>query len=315
MIDLRPSIPRTPTQAVLRIVSIIMAVLGVVVLLGGVFVLVTDPSVGLFSGDLWTVVTFGAIILVAAGLLLATAVLGIAASNNSARVGPYRFLCYLVCLAVLVAIVWGWGLGTLILFNPLVLTTTIVYVIVCSRLADKVKEEHDQGVRGETFLRSRHQRALHLLSEVVVVKGTLAAVVVGVLLVALLAYGEGSTVTISGVELTVSATMLALLVGGVVSAGVDLLVGCLGIWGSNRPAKIRPFLAIVALAFLGDLAQAVGSIAQRGVGGLTFDLALDLTFMGACVYLALRILRQPSPEELAARTAGVAVVSGLEEDE
>ena len=148
MEDLEPSVPRTPTQAVLRMVSILMGGIGALVLVGGLLVLV--PGV-LGGSDLWASVTFGVMILVVAGLLVLTAVLGLAASNNSARVGPYRFLCYLVGLAVLVAIVWGWGMGTFILFNPIVLTTTIVYVLICSRLADKVKEEHDEGVRGEPF--------------------------------------------------------------------------------------------------------------------------------------------------------------------
>lgn len=294
MDDVKPSIPRTPAQAVLRIVSIIMALLGSLALLGGVLVLMTDSEVGLRGGDLWTVLAFGVIILVVAGLLLLTAALGLVASNNSARIEPYRFLCYLVGLVVLVAIVWGWGLGTFILLNPVVLATTIVYVLVCSNLADRVKEERDAGVRGETFLRSRHQRTLHLLSEVIILKGVLTGVVVGVLLTALLVYGEGERAIISGVSLTVSQGMFVLLAIGGVAAGVDLLVGCLGIWGSNRPARIRPFLVLASLAFAADLAQMASSLVRHGgLGGIAFDLLLDLLFMGSCAYLALRILRQP----------------------
>ena len=188
MEDLEPSIPRTPAQAVLRMVSLLMGGIGALALVGGLLVLV--PGV-IGGADFWASVTFGVMILVVAGLLVLTAILGLAASNNSARVGPYRFLCYLVGLAVLVAIVWGWGMGTFILFNPIVLTTTIVYVLICSRLADKVKEEHDKGVSGETFLRSRHQRVLHLLAELVILKGVLTVVVVAVFGAALVVYGEG----------------------------------------------------------------------------------------------------------------------------
>ncbi|WP_417228866.1 hypothetical protein [Thermophilibacter sp.] len=308
MQDLEPSVPRTPTQAVLRMVSLLMGGIGALVLVGGLLVLV--PGV-LGGADLWASVTFGVMILVAAGLLVLTAILGLAASNNSARVGPYRFLCYLVGLAVLVAIVWGWGMGTFILFNPIVLTTTIVYVLICSRLADKVKEEHDKGVAGETFLRSRHQRVLHLLSELIVLKGVLTIVVVAVFGAALVVYGEGERAVISGVPVTVTGALYALLVFGGVAAGASVGVGALGIWGSNRPQRVRPFLVVAAIALALDLVQVVGRLLERGVFGLSFDLLLDVVFMAACVYLAVRIDRQPTPEELAA-AAGVALVSDQE---
>ena len=310
--DLEPSIPRTPAQAVLRMVSILMGLLGGIVLLGGVAVLVGNVMGLLLGGDLWTTVTFGVMILVAAGLLLLTAALGIAASNNSARVEPYRFLCYLVGLAVLVAIVWGWGVGSFILFNPIVLATTIVYVLICSRLADKVKEEHDEGVRGETFLRSRHQRMLHLLSEIIILKGVVTIVAVLVLGAALVVYGEGERAVISGVPITVSGMLYAILVVGGLSSGVNALAGALGIRGSNRPQKIVPFLVVAALSCAFDLVQVVGMFLERGLLGVTFDVVFDLLFMGVCLYLAVRIMRQPTPEELAA-AAGVALVSGPDE--
>lgn len=308
MEDLEPSVPRTPAQAVLRMVSILMGGIGLLVLAGGLLVLV--PGV-LGGADLWASVTFGVMILVVAGLLVLTAALGLAASNNSARVGPYRFLCYLVGLAVLVAIVWGWGMGTFILFNPIVLTTTIVYVLICSRLADKVKEEHDRGVQGETFLRSRHQRVLHLLSEIIILKGVLTVVVACVVGAALVVYGEGERAVISGVPVTVTGTLYALLIVAGVAAGLSVGVGCLGIWGSNRPQKIKPFLVVAIIALALDLVQVVGHVLERGVFGLTFDLVLDVVFMACCVYLAVRIDRQPTPEELAA-AAGMALVSGTD---
>ena len=310
--DLEPSIPRTPAQAVLRMVSILMGILGAVVLLGGVVMLVGNVMELLPGGDLWTTVTFGVMIVVAAGLLLLTAALGIVASNNSARVEPYRFLCYLVGLAVLVAIVWGWGVGSFILFNPIVLSTTIVYVLICSRLADKVKEEHDNGVRGETFLRSRHQRVLHLLSEIIVLKGVATLVVVLVLAAALVVYGEGERAVISGVPVTVSDTLYAVLAVGGAASGVGVIAGALGIRGSNRPQKIVPFLVVAVLAAAFDLVQVVGMFLERGLFGVTFDVIFDLLFMGVCVYLAVRVMRQPTPEELAA-AAGVALVSGTED--
>ena len=289
MSELEPSVPRTPAQAVLRIVSILMALIGVFVLAGGLVVLV--PSI-IGGTDLWAAVTFGTMIVVAAGLLILTAVLGLLASNNSARVGPYRFLCYLVGLAELVAIIWGWGLGTFILFNPVVLTVTIVYVLVCSRLADKVQEEHDKGVTGETFLRSRHQRVLHILSELTILKGALTLVVVAVLGAALLVYGEGERAVISGIPLTVTGEVYALVVFGGIAAAASIGIGCLGIWGSNRPDKVRPFLVLATIALVLDLVQATVRLIERGPFGLSFDLVLDTLFMAACVYLSICVDRQ-----------------------
>ena len=307
--------PRTPTQAVLRIVSIIMGIIGAAIAVGGVIVLVTDENGGVARGDLWAVATFGAMIVVVAGLLVLTAALGLAASDGSARVEPYRFLCYLVGLATLVAIAWGWGLGTFILFNPVVLTVTIVYVLVCSRLADRVKEEHDAGERGETFLRSRHQRALHLLSEVLVVKGVLGAVVAVVLLAALLAYGEGTHAVVSGVSIVVLASMVTRLLVGVVFSVVDVAVGCLGVRGSNRPALAAAPRLAGAVVAVADLVRVVLSIALGGTFSVSFDVVLDLLFMGACAYLALRVCLQPAPGEILAESVGAATAAPTREEE
>ena len=162
MADVRPSIPRTPAQVTLRVVSAIMALLGGLVVVGAALVFLNRDQLGLAEESMWTVLTYGGIILAAAGLLLLTAWLGFRAADDSSRVGPYRFLCYFVGLVVLVAIVWGWGMGMFLLFNPVVLASTVTYVLVCSQLADKVAEEHEAGVKGEVFLRTGRQRTLHL---------------------------------------------------------------------------------------------------------------------------------------------------------
>ena len=147
MADVRPSIPRTPAQVTLRVVSAIMALLGGLVVVGAALVFLNRDQLGLAEESMWTVLTYGGIILAAAGLLLLTAWLGFRAADDSSRVGPYRFLCYFVGLVVLVAIVWGWGMGMFLLFNPVVLASTVTYVLVCSQLADKVAEEHEAAPR------------------------------------------------------------------------------------------------------------------------------------------------------------------------
>lgn len=264
--DVEASIPRTPAQAVLRIVSIVMGLLGALAAVGGVLVLLADPA--FVEAEGWTVTAFGVIVLAVAVLLLVTATLGLRAADDAARVEPYRFLCYSVGLATLVAIVWAWGTGSFILFDPVVLIVTVVYVLICSTLADKVADERDHGVRGETFLRSQHQRTLHLLAEMLVVKGVLVAAVVAALVA-------------SGQEYEAPAVIL-----GVASAVVDLLMGCLGVWGSNRPEKIGPFMAIAIVAVVYDVAQLVAGGVQ------VLEVLLDLLFMGTCAWLAWKIRRQ-----------------------
>ena len=88
-------------------------------------------------------------------------------------------------------------------------------------------------------------------------------------------------------------------------------VGALGVWGSNRPQRIRPFLVLASVLLALDLVQAAVRLVERGPLGLQFDLVLDIVFMATCVYLAVRVDRQPTPEELAA-AAGMALVSGQE---
>ncbi len=290
MSDVRPSVPRTQTQYVLRIVSIIMALLVMPTLVGGIVILAMDRE---DIEDPWQLVVFGAIIVAIAALLLITACLGIRASNDSSKVGPYRFLCYLVGLVNLFAIVWGWGVGTFMLFNPLVLSGTIVYVLICSTLADKVKEEHDAGIKGETFLMGRYQRALSLLSEFMVIEGAIAAVVSAVLIILVAAYGVGGEVEVSGTAVTISDTVVSVTVLFVIAAALNILVGSLGLWGSSRPEKILPFLVLLVIAFAFNVVRFVGSFVAPGIfGGISMSVIFDDVFEGACVYLSWKIYQQ-----------------------
>ena len=296
--DVRPSIPRTPAQVTLRVVSAIMAILGGLMVVGDVLVFLNRNQLGLADEGMWTVLTYGGIILAAAGLLLLTAWLGLRAADDSSRVGPYRFLCYFVGLVVLVAIVWGWGMGMFILFNPIVLVSTVTYVLVCSQLADKVAEEHEAGVKGEVFLRTGRQRTLHLLAEVILIKGALVGVAMSAIGVAALAATggaiDGSAAALAD-DLGLGAADLApSVIGGLVTAAANLLVGALGIWGSNRPEKIVPFFVIVAASFAFDVVKAVAGVVVTGaLSAIGVDVLLDTLYTGSCAYLAWKIWRQP----------------------
>lgn len=295
MADVRPSIPRTPAQVTLRVVSAIMALLGALVVVGAALVFLNRDQFGLAEESMWTVLTYGGIILIAAGLLLLTAWLGFRAADDSSRVGPYRFLCYFVGLVVLVAIVWGWGMGMFLLFNPVVLASTVTYVLVCSQLADKVAEEHEAGVKGEVFLRTGRQRTLHLLAEVILIKGAIFGVVVAVMAIAAFAATGGASGTDLASDLGLSGSDLVLAtVAAGVTAAANIIVGTLGIWGSNRPEKIVPFFVIVLVSFAFDVAKTVVSVAVAGgLSAIGVDVLLDLLFTGSCAWLSWKIWKQP----------------------
>ncbi len=295
MADVRPSIPRTPAQVTLRVVSAIMALLGGLVVVGAALVFLNRDQLGLAEESMWTVLTYGGIILAAAGLLLLTAWLGFRAADDSSRVGPYRFLCYLVGLVVLVAIVWGWGMGMFLLFNPVVLASTVTYVLVCSQLADKVAEEHEAGVKGEVFLRTGRQRTLHLLAEVILIKGAIFGVVVAVMAIAAFAATGGASGADLASDLGLSGSDLVLAtVAAGVTAAANIIVGTLGIWGSNRPEKIVPFFVIVLVSFAYDVFKIVVSVAAAGgLSAIGVEVLLDLLFTGSCAWLSWKIWKQP----------------------
>ncbi len=290
MSDVHPSIPRTPAQATLRVVSIVMAIIGGVVVLGAGLAFWYRDRLGQSEELAWLAYSYGGIILGAAALLLVTAWLGLRAADDSSRVAPYRNLCYLVGLVILVAVVWGWGMGTFLLFNPLVLISTVTYVIVCSQLADRVAEEHERGVRGEVFLRNGDQRTLHLLSEVILVKGALIGTFVAVMAVSY--FAQGSQELAQSLGVTMKSYEQFLIAYGV-DAAVNIGVAMLGIWGSNRPEHVTPFLALSGAAFLADAVRVVaGVVTHQELGTASIEVLLDLVYMGACAYLAWKIRRQ-----------------------
>jgi hypothetical protein len=213
-------------------------------------------------------------------------------------VGPYRFLCYLVGLVLLVAILWSWGSGTILIFNPIVLSTTITYVVVCSSLADRVQREHDEGVRGESFLLSGHQRALRLISQVMIVTAVLNAVITLIVWYAVSQMDPTAQVTLAEAQYSAGRLSNIVLGWGLASAAVNLLVGLLGLRGANQPEKIRPFLWVSAISFAYAAVQLVlGIVTSGGMGSVQSSSLTDALFYGACTYLSVKIRRQPHDRE------------------
>lgn len=305
MEDVQLSIPRTITQQTLRIVSIVMAILAAVLVFGGALViwsgLTTDGSDAVGQTALGgatmlgvgTVLGFGALIVASGVLLAVTSRLGLRAARDSAKVGPYRFLCYLVGLVTLVTIVWGWGAGTVLLFHPVVLMITVTYVLICSTLADQVQREHDEGIVGPAYWRTHHQRTLHLISCAVIVMSVMQAAAAVALYVIVGKFGADVSLDMVGSVVSAGDVSMSALVSGLVSAVVDLFVGMLGVRGSNHPEKILPYLVISCIGFAVDVARLVMDMVVNGFAGVQGSSLADMVFMGACVYLAWSIRRQP----------------------
>ena len=298
----KATIPRTPAQHILRIVSIVLIILGaadVLTTLASLFATITglQPAVPLerleFSGVYFTFsnnVLLGYVFVLLIGMLqVVTSIFGLRAAKDSSKVEPYRFLCYLIGLIILVGILWAWGRGELIILDPFVQLNTIVYVVICSNLADKVKKEHDQGIVGTTYWRSRHQRVLHFFALVSI---TLSGIALFLVLI-LLGLHDLSRVVNQPFLATVNQfleqqgilTIFLVTVGAVFS----LVAGLLALKGSNDARFIRPYILIVSIIVIFDVVRIVFTALTQGIPAVNSQDIFELTYNIAGLYLAIRI--------------------------
>ena len=298
----KATIPRTPAQHILRIVSIVLIILGaadVLITLASLFATITglQPAVPLekleFSGVYFTFsnnVLLGYVFVLLIGMLqVVTSIFGLRVAKDSSKVEPYRFLCYLIGLIILVGILWAWGRGELIILDPFVQLNTIVYVVICSNLADKVKKEHDQGIVGTTYWRSRHQRVLHFFALVSI---TLSGIALFLVLI-LLGLHDLSRVVNQPFLATVNQfleqqgilTIFLVTVGAVFS----LVAGLLALKGSNNARFIRPYILAVTLIVVFDVVRIVFTALTQGIPAVNSQDIFELTYNIAGLYLAIRI--------------------------
>ena len=298
----KATVPRTPAQHILRIVSIVLIILGAADVLTTTGSLVStfmglQPAVPLerleFSGVYFTFsnnVLLGYVFVLLIGMLqVITSIFGLRAAKDSSKVEPYRFLCYLIGLIILVGILWAWGRGELIILDPFVQLNTIVYVVICSNLADKVKKEHDQGIVGTTYWRSRHQRVLHFFSLVSIALSGIALFLVLILL----GLHDFSRVVNQPVLDTVNqfleqqgiVTIFLVTVGAVFS----LVAGLLALKGSNDARFIRPYILAVTLIVVFDVVRIVFTALTQGIPAVNSQDIFELTYNIAGWYLAVRI--------------------------
>ena len=298
----KATVPRTPAQHILRIVSIVLIILGtadVLITLASLFATITglQPAVPLeqleFSGVYFTFsnnILLGYVFVLLIGMLqVATSIFGLRAAKDSSKVEPYRFLCYLIGLIILVGILWAWGRGELIILDPFVQLNTIVYVVICSNLADKVKKEHDQGIVGTTYWRSRHQRVLHFFALVSI---TLSGIALFLVLI-LLGLHDLSRVVNQPFLATVNKfleqqgilTIFLVTVGAVFS----LVAGLLALKGSNDARFIRPYILIVSIIVIFDVVRIVFTALTQGIPAVTSQDIFELVYNASGLYLAIRI--------------------------
>lgn len=298
----KATVPRTPAQHILRIVSIVLIILGVADVLttsASLFATIAglQPAIPLeqleFSGVYFTFsnnILLGYVFVLLIGMLqVVTSIFGLRAAKDSSKVEPYRFLCYLIGLIILVGILWAWGRGELIILDPFVQLNTIVYVVICSNLADKVKKEHDQGVVGTTYWRSRHQRVLHFFALVSI---TLSGIALFLVLI-LLGLHDFSRVVNQPALDTVNQfleqqgilTIFLVTVGAVFS----LAAGLLALKGSNDARFIRPYILAATVIVLFDIVRIVFTALTQGIPAVNSQDIFELTYNIAGLYLAIRI--------------------------
>ena len=298
----KATIPRTPAQHILRIVSIVLIILGAADVLTTTGSLVStfmglQPAVPLerleFSGVYFTFsnnVLLGYVFVLLIGMLqVITSIFGLRAAKDSSKVEPYRFLCYLIGLIILVGILWAWGRGEFIILDPFVQLNTIVYVVICSNLADKVKKEHDQGIVGTTYWRSRHQRVLHFFALVSI---TLSGIALFLVLI-LLGLHDLSRVVNQPFLATVNQfleqqgilTIFLVTVGAVFS----LVAGLLALKGSNNARFIRPYILAVTLIVVFDVVRIIFTALTQGIPAINSQDVFELVYNATGWYLAIRI--------------------------
>ena len=298
----KATVPRTPAQHVLRIVSIVLIILGVADVLttsASLFATVMglQPAVPLeqleFSGVYFAFsnnILLGYVFVLLIGALqVVTSIFGLRAAKDSSKVEPYRFLCYLIGLIILLGILWAWGRGELIILDPFVQLNTIVYVVICSNLADKVKKEHDQGIVGTTYWRSRHQRVLHFFALVSIALSGIALFLVLILL----GLDDLSRVVNQPALVTVNQFLeqqgvLAIFLV-TVGAVFSLIAGLLALKGSNDARFIRPYILVVSVIVLFDVVRIILTALMQGIPAVNSQDIFELVYNATGLYLAIRI--------------------------
>jgi hypothetical protein len=270
---------RTPSQTLLYFVSVLMAVLaGLILALGVVLVVMGHASLANQQTRM------GGLVACAAALLGVTAWLGMRAARDYSKAGAYRSLCYTVSLLILLVIIAGWSNGKIVIFDPVVLAATVIYVLICSSLADEVEKDYALGVKGELLVLDGTQRRLHFMGMVLLLQGVVA------LLLSLLAWLLGANgIAPNGAGWVSTPGIIALAITG----GLLLGSGLLATFGANHPQHIGPFLVVSTAVLALEVAWTVLQLVRRDITVSELPLTfLAILFTLACVHLSRQIRDQ-----------------------
>lgn len=293
---------RTHAQAVLYLVSLVMLVLGSIDVLFGVAMIVVDPAVRGAQSQIE--LTLVGVAVVAAGVLvLVTGAMGYVASKDYSFAPTYRFFCYLVSLCILLVIVYGWSNGTILIFDPLVLAATVIYVLICSTLADRIEREWELGVRGTLVVRDNLQSALHFLSAVVALVGIfflMAAVGLGILMATGVEPLHQAPFDLTPFPFPLAREALAALasLGAALTGLTGIVLGFVGIWCSNHPRYIAIYLVIATVTCVAQaLSFASATLAAGAFSGSAPGSAIGMLFSGTGAVLAAKIMANQARED------------------
>lgn len=283
---------RTITQEALHIISILMIVIALTLMAWtGVSLVVsfnmlteTTQLVHLIDAR-WLL---GAL-LGASALLCVTGALGIRAATDAAKIESYRFLCYLVGLIILLVMAQQWSSGEFLLFNPIVLILTIVYVLVCSSLADRVSYEYHHKVEKTVPATEGTSYALQLVSELLCVKSILGVLVAIMWLVA--RNPEAFYLSNLAENVTLARLLEATpLVAEILFTGRDGLVGLFGIWSLKNRFRKKILFGVSLIILLLNLTYTVYYFWIHGaILSIPIDVLLDILLVGAQAVLSYKL--------------------------
>ena len=300
--DIKASIPRTTAQHTLYVISWIALLFGitdiVTSLISGYAVLmgispafstdITHLGGYLVGGSNQYLLFYGFVI--ALGMLqMLTGFLGIRAANDAAKVNPFRALCYGIALLLVVVALWAWGNGKIIIFDPMVIITTIVYVGILSNLGERVKSEYDAGISGTTFMRSRYQRVLHFIAVTTIVINVAYFVVYAFLLGAADMSNYVSIPYTTEIRVFVAGIRPLSLLLDTISALFTLLVAAIALRGSNNARYIRPFVIIQFLVTSFNVAALIVSALFLGLSEVQASSVGAIVYNLITLYLGIRI--------------------------
>lgn len=294
----------TGNQRVLNIVSVVTMVTGVTVAsMGLLLVLVSlsgDPT-GLRASNVINediagltnrfLTAYGLVIMGVGGLDIVISALGIRASHDSSKVGPYQTLVTMVTMMLLIALVTAFTKGESSLLSSMaLLVVNTAVAMVCFVLANRVNKDYLDGVFGAQVVVGEKPGRQHLLNALSVMLIMFAAIEACFGVLILLPAGTTWMVPIDSASEGAPIDSTVTAINSFFNAGLDLVIGLMGFRGAKRPDRIGPFLVLS----VASVVLYAASLAATLPLSFTFQSIMDLlnfTYMVICAATALHVMR------------------------